>query len=135
MRRACHILAAFLALNVSSALFADNPKNDAKGKPAEQVASGHRALIIGKWSPAESKDKATIEFTKDMKLKIAGDQISLDGSYRFIDDNTIEVKISFQGMEKAIQLKITVNDNELTTQEVEGEKKMKETFKRVKDHS
>jgi uncharacterized protein (TIGR03066 family) len=105
---------ALLALAVTPALAADKPQD----------------LIIGKWQPADAKEKANLEFLKDGKLKIGSEQFMLDGTYKFLDDKTLEVKISFMGQEKAVKLNVTVTKDELTTQETGKDKK--ETFKRVK---
>src|SRR5438128_451472 len=105
---------ALLAVAVRPALAAEKPQD----------------LIVGKWQPSDAKDKATLEFLKDGKLKITSDQFTVDGSYKFIDDKTMEVKIAFGGQEMAVKLKVTVAKDDLTMQE-EGKEK-KDTFKRVK---
>jgi uncharacterized protein (TIGR03066 family) len=87
-------------------------------------------LILGRWEPADSKGKSVIEFLKDGKLRISADTLTLEGSYKFIDDKTLEVKVILGGNEKpSSKLKITVTKDELTTEE-EGKGK-KERFKRL----
>lgn len=105
---------ALLAATLVPAFAADKPQD----------------LIIGKWKPDDAKDEATLEFLKDGKLKIAAKEITLDGTYQFVDDNNISVKLTFGGETKEVKLKITLTKDELTTQE-DGKDK-KETFKRVK---
>jgi uncharacterized protein (TIGR03066 family) len=61
------------------------------------LAADNKDLIVGKWSPAEKKGggNATIEFTKDGKLKIEIEELklTLNGTYKFTDDTTLEVAV------------------------------------------
>jgi len=73
------VLMMFVA---GSALAADKPQD----------------LIVGKWAPSNEKNKGmTFEFTKDGMIKIAikAEGLSLDiaGTYKFLDDKTIEMTI------------------------------------------
>jgi uncharacterized protein (TIGR03066 family) len=87
-------------------------------------------LILGRWEPVDGKDKAVVEFLKDGKLKISSRDVTLEGSYKFIDDKTLEVKVVFGGNEQApSRLTVTVTKDELTTEE--AGKGKKERFKRV----
>ena len=134
MRFACLIILSLLAFNFTQSVRADDPKDKPKeNKPDQQVGKA-RELVIGKWSPGKDEDKTTIEFTKDGKIKILGGQIAIDGKYKFIDDSTMQVDMSFGGEEKSVRLKFTVTQDELTTQEVGdgGKEKAKESFKRAK---
>ena len=136
MRFACLIITATLALSFATTTQADNPKDQPKdSKSSEQTGnSGARKLIVGRWSPVKEKEKATIEFFDGGKLKISGEgMIMIDGGYKFLDDSTIEVKMSFGGEEKTTKLKVTVTKDELTTQEIaaDGKEKEKESFKRL----
>lgn len=106
---------ALLALVVAPGLAADKPD----------------VLIVGKWQPKDEKAKVVLDFQKDNKLKISADEsFSFDGTYKFVNDTTLEIKIAFGGQEKVTKLKVTITKDELTTQE-EGKDK-KETFVRVK---
>jgi len=87
-------------------------------------------LIVGKWKPNDAKDEANLEFTKDGKVKVTGKEFTLDGTYKFVDDKSIEVKFSLNGMDRTVKLKVTVSADEMTTSEDGKEKK--DTFKRVK---
>src|SRR5260221_14246443 len=92
-----------LAPAVTRALAADKPQD----------------LIIGKWR--QSEGKGHLEFLKDGKLKFLIPQnSSVDGTYKFLDDKTLEIKMSFEGQETKTKLKVTVTKDELTMQE-EGE--------------
>jgi uncharacterized protein (TIGR03066 family) len=60
------------------------------------LAADNKELIVGKWSPAEKKGgNATIEFTKDGKLKIEIEELklTLNGTYKFTDNTTLEVSV------------------------------------------
>lgn len=87
-------------------------------------------LIIGKWKSTDADHDAVIDFAKDGKLKIVGKDVSIDGSYKFLDDKTIEVKFQLGAEDKATKLSVTVTKEELVT--VEDGKDKKITFKRVK---
>jgi uncharacterized protein (TIGR03066 family) len=135
MRFACVLIISAFVFNFAPAIRADDPKDKPKENKPDQQVGGSRKLVVGKWSPSKDDDKTTIEFTKDGKIKISGAQnISIDGKYKFIDDSTLQVDMSYSGEEKSIKLKFTVTQDELTTQEIgDGSKeKPKETFKRAK---
>ncbi len=93
-------------------------------------------LIVGKWEPKDTKQKGTVEFTKDNKvlLKIedpAGKVIEITGTYKFIGttEDKIEVELTFMGEKMKEELTITVTKDELTTID---SKDKKESFKKVK---
>jgi uncharacterized protein (TIGR03066 family) len=55
-------------------------------------------IIVGKWSPTKEANKGmSLEFTKEgvIKVDIKAEGLSLDlkGTYKFIDDKTIEVTL------------------------------------------
>jgi uncharacterized protein (TIGR03066 family) len=80
-------------------------------------------LIVGKWEPAEKNAMTpTIEFTKDNKLKISVPQANLtvEGTYKFVDDNNVEVEISFMGQTQKEKLKVEVTKDSLTTTDSKG---------------
>ena len=88
-------------------------------------------LIVGKWQPKDTPQKATVEFMKDKKLKIYTDEsFSFDGTYDFINDTTIQIKVPFGGQDKVSKLKITITKDELTIQEEGSDKKS--TFTKAK---
>jgi uncharacterized protein (TIGR03066 family) len=96
------------------------------------AAETAKDLIVGKWQPtAAGGDKAIIEFTKDGKLKIVADKLSIDGTYKFLKDDQVEITTSIKGQESTVKLTVKVTKDELTTKE-EGKNDPPETFKRVK---
>lgn len=96
------------------------------------AADNAKDLIVGRWQPNEKGgEKAIIEFTKDGKVKVIADKLSLDGTYKFVKDDQIEVSMPIKGMESKVKLNVKVTKDELTTTE-EGNKNPPETFKRVK---
>jgi uncharacterized protein (TIGR03066 family) len=71
--------------------------------------------IVGKWEPQDpnAKGKATLEFLKDGKMKIAFGDIMIDGTYKFVSDDTMEVKMTFGGETKTEKIKVKVSDKEM----------------------
>ncbi len=120
LRVAPLLVVAVVALAFAPALAADKPQD----------------LIVGKWQPADAKDqgKATIEFLKDGKVKIVADQFSIDGTYKFLNDKEMEVKLNYGGEEQTQKLTVAIDKakDELTTTTMLDNKEKKETFKRVK---
>lgn len=94
-------------------------------------------LIVGKWEPTKKEDgvKAVIEFTTDGKVKIVasaqGQEFKLDGTYKFTDDNNMEVTVEFMGNKDTKKVKVVkVTKDELVT--LDDGKKEEEKFKKVK---
>ena len=88
-------------------------------------------LIVGKWQPADEKGRGIVlEFTKDGALKVGSKDDTIDGNYRFLDDEKVEVELTARGQTRKAVLKVKVTKNELTT--VEEGKTKEERFKRVK---
>jgi uncharacterized protein (TIGR03066 family) len=91
-------------------------------------------LIVGKWEPKDTKQKGTVEFTKDGKVNLkiedpAGKVVEITGTYKFNGDDKVEVELNFMGEKMKEELKVTVTKDELTTVD---SKDKKESFKRVK---
>lgn len=72
-------------------------------------------IIIGKWQEIEGTE--TIEFYKDGTISIVGD-ISVNGDYKFIDDNTMRVDFGSLG---SLVLKTSVSNDELILTEPDGD--------------
>jgi uncharacterized protein (TIGR03066 family) len=119
------LVACAAVLLVNSQAFAD-AKSDAE------------KALLGKWEAkqkvGDKELKATIDFQKAGKLamNVAGTpmgDIKFDGTYKVIDDKTIEVTITFMGktMTEKSKFKITGDKLELT-----DKNDKKETFTRVK---
>jgi uncharacterized protein (TIGR03066 family) len=100
------------------------------------AADTAKELIVGKWQPNDKDgEKATVEFTKDGKVKVVADPYSLDGTYKFVKDDQIEVTMPIAGKESTVKLIVKVTKDELTTTDETKDDKGKEkiqTFKRVK---
>jgi uncharacterized protein (TIGR03066 family) len=107
----------------------------APARAEEKKADKPQDLIVGKWVPSKEadKDKGTIEFTKDgkviLKLMEGDKKIDINGTYKFITDEKIEVELDFMGEKKKETLKIKVTKDELTSVD---EKDREEKFKRAK---
>jgi uncharacterized protein (TIGR03066 family) len=110
--------ALFLLTGFAPLLAADKPKD----------------LIMGKWEKEQDKQKVTLEFAKDgiLKVHLAGNDgtnIDVNGKYTFVDDDNMEVEVTYMGETKKEKVKVAVTKEELTTTDGSGKK---ETFKRVK---
>src|SRR5438046_2135533 len=89
--------------------------------------------LVGKWTPAEKKEKVNIEDTKDNKLRlavdVAGKVEKLEGTYK-LDANKLTVAINFGGKEQKEEMTVNkLTDDELETTDSKGKK---ETLKKVK---
>ena len=98
------LLAVPLALVVAGFACADPKPQDA---------------IVGKWEPQDpgAKGKASLEFFKDGKLKavfsdITGD-IVVNGTYKFVADDTVEVRLTVGNSVKTEKAKVKVTDKEM----------------------
>jgi hypothetical protein len=89
-------------------------------------------LILGKWKLDDPKTQSVIEFLKDGKLKVSAQDLTLDGSYRFIDDKTMEMKVVLGGKEETGRFKFTLTKDEFTTEETTKDGHSKKVMKRVK---
>src|SRR5262245_41908365 len=98
-------------------------------------------LIIGKWEPIKAQQgiKVVVEFTKEGKInmnvkgKADGKDVNenVGGTFKFLDDNTIEVAVNVQGKKDSKKVKIIkVTKDELTTKDDGATQE--DQFKRVK---
>ena len=98
------------------------------------AADKAKDLIVGKWEINKENQKGTIEFGKDntLKARIKADDndINITGTYKFLDDDTIEVEMTIMGGSRKHKLKVTVTKDELKTEDPDNGKK--DTLKRVK---
>jgi uncharacterized protein (TIGR03066 family) len=90
------------------------------GEPARPVPGRNRELIVGKWEGGDGPQKAVLEFMKDGKLRMNAGAFNLDGVYKFLDDDNIEVGLGEGGQRIAVKLKIKVTDTELETTDEKG---------------
>ncbi len=95
--------------------------------PVARADDKPQDLIVGTWTLDGGKSK--IEFQKDGKLKAIGDQLTVEGSYKFLDDKTVEMKVVFGGKEDTVVVTVTVTKDELVTKKKGTE--VKEKFTRV----
>ncbi len=100
--------------------------------PVAQVAQAQdkpKDLIIGKWESADPKkpavEKGIIEFTKEGKVKLTAGPVSVDGTYKFIDEKTLELTIG----DMTEKLTVAVTKDELTATD---SKNKTDKLKRVK---
>ena len=91
MRTAHLLLAGGLALALAGLACADP-------KPQE--------AIVGKWEPQDSKGKVTIEFFKGGKLKVTDGEKVIEGTYKFVSEDTVEVTLTFGTDTKTEKLKV-----------------------------
>jgi uncharacterized protein (TIGR03066 family) len=90
-----------------------------------------RELIVGKWSEAMNPAaNATIEFSRNGKLKISAAGVIFDGTYKFLNDKQIEVKIDLNGAGQTAKLNIKITKDEMITTQ-DGHQRA-ERFKRSK---
>src|SRR5438445_215290 len=107
MKRSC-----VAALALAASLLASSSSHGQTPKEKER--------ILGKW---ETKEKAGdkevtmgFEFTKAGKLRMFVESVSLEGTYRWVDKDRIEVAFKAPGSDKEERLTLTVkklDDKEL----------------------
>lgn len=84
-------------------------------------------LIVGKWSEKEA-GTFTLEFTKDGQLSVSvGDKL-LKGTYKFVDEKTLEVEINDKNEKNRLTVE-KISKQELTLSKDGANKK---EFTRVK---
>ncbi len=101
-------------------------------------------LIVGKWESTE-EPKEVVEYGKDGTAKTTVGPLTMTATYKFIDDNTMELEVDNPlagggvvgvdvGPKKLkIQTKVTVTKDELTITGKDKDGKEKTTkYKRVK---
>jgi uncharacterized protein (TIGR03066 family) len=86
----------------------------------------NKEKIVGKWEPTEGNipKGATIEFTKDGKVKIMVDKdgkpFMVEGTYE-VDGDKLKVVLKFDGQEMKQTMTIkTLTDKELATEDEKG---------------
>jgi len=101
MRAARPLLAVCAALALAGAV-------PAQPKPQE--------ALVGRWGPADPKAKGvpTLEFFKDGKLKVVFDELTVDGTWKFTDNDTVVLTLTLAGGEtKTETARVKVNDKEV----------------------
>jgi uncharacterized protein (TIGR03066 family) len=80
-------------------------------------------LIVGKWETKEKRGDqeitATVEFTKDNKMKISFGQINIDGTYKIVSDSELELTMTFmmETRTEKTKFKVTKDALEFTSKE------------------
>jgi hypothetical protein len=90
-------------------------------------------LLVGRWSQIQGKEKATFEFTNNLKVKatIPDAMFAIEGTYRFINVNTLEMKLGLNPQAAPVKYRVSFNGDELTLHP-EDSSAMKQVFKRLK---
>jgi uncharacterized protein (TIGR03066 family) len=52
-----------------------------------------KELIVGKWLSLDEKQKGTLEFTADGKLKVSIEGLTIDGTYKIVGEDGLEITI------------------------------------------
>lgn len=81
------------------------------------AAPKNAELIVGKWDIGM---ETVMEYRKDGTLSMVIGKIVVNGRYKFINDDTMEVEITLGDQTKKNQLKVSIKDDELTTTEANG---------------
>jgi uncharacterized protein (TIGR03066 family) len=84
-------------------------------------------LIVGKWEAKQSvggkEITLTTEFAKDGKMKVGMGPITMEGKYKFVDDNNIEVEMEMMGQKKTEKNKIeTLTKEKMVLVDPQGKK-------------
>ena len=74
-------------------------------------------LIVGKWDPGMN---AVIEYKKDGTMSISVGKDKIDGKYKFLDEDTIEIELPGKNGPRTNKLKVAIKDDELTTTDPDG---------------
>jgi uncharacterized protein (TIGR03066 family) len=95
--------------------------------------SDARKLLVGKWlssQKAGDKDlKVMVEFTDKGKVSVTVRDFKVDGTYKFLDDKTIETELVFEGESRKIKNEVTVTADTLELKDPKG---MVSKFERAK---
>jgi hypothetical protein len=85
---------------------------------ADKKKMEFRERLLGKWVAkdkfAELDVKVTFEFNRDSKMRIFFGTLPVDGTYRWLDDDTIEIVVKGPGgKDDPARFKISLTDTEL----------------------
>jgi len=84
---------------------------------AAVAAPKNAELIVGKWDIGMD---TVMVYRKDGTLSMVIGTIVVNGKYKFISDDTMEVEITLGDKTKKNQLKVAIQGDELTTTEANG---------------
>jgi uncharacterized protein (TIGR03066 family) len=74
-------------------------------------------LIVGKWDIGMN---TIFEYRKDGTMLMTIGKVEVPGKYKFINNDTMEVEITFMGKTKSNRLKVVIKGDEMTTTDPEG---------------
>jgi len=83
-------------------------------------------LIVGKWKgkekmPDGKEVDVKVEFTKDGTVKMTQGDLTIDGKYKFVDDNNIEMEATILGQTQKQKMKVEVTKDKLKTTDEKGD--------------
>ncbi|MCS7016627.1 MAG: hypothetical protein NZM42_10990 [Gemmatales bacterium] len=97
------------------------PEVNGQGKLTQDLA--------GKWQPVdEDKLKIVVEFTRNGLLRIVIDERQIEGTYRVISDNEIEVSLTLEDKKLTEKLSVSINGDQMVTVDSKGKK---DVFRRI----
>jgi uncharacterized protein (TIGR03066 family) len=86
--------------------------------PAPSQAAKYKELIVGKWDIGMS---TIFEYRQDGTMKMTLKKtVEINGKYKFISDDTIEVEITVGDKTRSNRLKIAIKDDTMTTTDPDG---------------
>src|SRR5262245_46027399 len=113
MRIFPRLLLLLLALIVVGCRSSKPQASDSSKQPASD-SSKPQDLIVGKWKgktklPGQVNEiEVTVEYLRDGTMKQTQMGIEIAGSYKFLDDNTIEEEATFMGRTQKEKTKVSV---------------------------
>lgn len=81
------------------------------------AAPKNAELIVGKWDIGMN---TIMEYKKDGGFVMTIGAVVINGKYKFISDDTIEVEITLGDKTKSNKLKIAIKDDKMTTTDPDG---------------
>ena len=81
------------------------------------TAPKNAELIVGKWDIGMN---TIIEYKKDGTFVMTVGTLAVNGKYKFITDDTIEVELTVGDKTKSNRLKVAFKDDEMTTTDPDG---------------
>ena len=81
------------------------------------AAPKNAELIVGKWDIGMN---TIMEYKKDGGFVMTVGTVVVNGKYKFISDDTIEVEVTVGDKTKSNKLKVAFKDDEMTTTDPEG---------------
>jgi|ERR1051326_1164095 hypothetical protein len=80
--------------------------NEMFNEPSQETASRARQLIVGVWVPVAGYPNETMEYRADgsVRMGMFGGMLSMDGVYRFIFDEVIEIRWGVSVSDEAEQV-------------------------------